>query len=274
MIDWLHSLFYGFVGLGASMIGAVSGLGSGIIVKPVLEFAIPKEAYVASLFSGISVFVMSLMFCIQKRKNIADKINGVQMNVALPMIAGSIIGGFVGNIIFARVKEVFHLDAVQGVGMIAVMSGLLLHQLFKHKIKPLQWSGIPVYLVLGTVLGLMAAFLGIGGGPLNVSALEYFAGMPIKAAALYSLFIIIFAQGANLIRWAALGGGWPLAHGELTLEVTLILLAATVAGSIAGALLGGVWYKKVSGTMLKKLYCGVLIFVIAVSAWNLWVALL
>jgi uncharacterized membrane protein YfcA len=48
------------------------------------------------------------------------------------------------------------------------------------------------------------------------------------------------------------------------------LLAATVLGSAAGAFIGGAWYKKVSGDVLRRLYCGVLLFVIAVSIWNLF----
>ena len=109
-------------------------------------------------------------------------------------------------------------------------------------------------------MGIIAAFLGIGGGPLNLSALVLFFSMSLKTAALYSMFIILFAQGANLIRWGVFTG-FP--------EIDINFMIAVIIGSVAGALIGSSLYKKVDSRILKKLYSGVLIFVIIVAAVNL-----
>ena len=131
------------------------------------------------------------------------------------------------------------------------------------------------------MLGMIAAFLGIGGGPLNLSALMLFAGMPLKAAALYSVFIILFAQGANLINWAIPSpwhtGTWPLNYLSFSWvsdaqpfpAVSIAIIATVVTASIIGAIIGATLYKKLNNSSLKKIYCSVLIFVLLVSVWNL-----
>jgi uncharacterized membrane protein YfcA len=75
------------------------------------------------------------------------------------------------------------------------------------------------------------------------------------------MFIILFAQGANLIRWGVFTG-FP--------EVPADLMIAVLIGSVAGALIGASLYKKVNSKILKRLYSGVLLFVIIVAAINLF----
>ncbi|WP_148793570.1 sulfite exporter TauE/SafE family protein, partial [Enterococcus faecium] len=58
------------------------------------------------------------------------------------------------------------------------------------------------YLICGGVLGFLASFLGIGGGPVNVSLLMLMFALPIKEATLYSLSTIFFSQLAKLVTIA------------------------------------------------------------------------
>ena len=254
------------VSLGAGIVGAVSGAGSGIIVRPVLDFFTEMPTYYTSLLSSLAVFTMALTAFIKQGKNMKN----VKIAVALPIAIGSTIGGTLGNLIFSTIRaaaDVLILGIVQAVVMITVVGILLIHQVVEDRVTSFHWSGIPTFLMLGTVLGMIAAFLGIGGGPLNLSSLSFFASMNIKVAALYSIFIITFAQGANLTRWAFLTeAGWP--------DVSFYLIIAVVSGSIIGAFIGAGMYKKVDRRFLKMSYCGVLIFVILITTVNLVIDLL
>jgi uncharacterized membrane protein YfcA len=49
-------------------------------------------------------------------------------------------------------------------------------------------------LILGLFLGSISIFLGIGGGPLNVSLLVIFFGYSMKQAAIYSIATVFFSQ--------------------------------------------------------------------------------
>ena len=245
----------------ASVIGVVSGVGSGIMIKPALELATPLDILHVNLFSGSAVFVMALTAIIRQRASLKD----FKFRIGVPLAIGSATGGVIGNIIFGGMGDA--LAVVQSALMIVVIGVLLAHQIFESKIKPFNFERVVTYLVLGVILGMTAAFLGIGGGPLNLSALGFFAGMNLTTAALYSIFVITFAQGANLIRWGVFSAtGFP--------DVDPFLLVAVLVGSVAGALIGSALYKKAKAAkegnaVLKKLYSGVLIFVIVVTAINL-----
>jgi hypothetical protein len=251
------------VSFAASIIGTVSGVGSGIIVKPVLEFSMSASMNVIqiSLFSSVAVFSMSLTAVARQRAALKN----FEFKKGVPIAIGSIIGGIIGNLIFDIIAEASGADVLaiaQAVSKIIVMGILLAHLIFESKIKTLKLERIAAYIILGVCLGIVAAFLGIGGGPLNLSALILFFSMNLKTAALYSMFIILFAQGANLIRWGVFSaGGFP--------EVPAELMTVVVIGSVAGALVGAALYKKVNSAILKKLYSGVLIFVIVLAAVNL-----
>jgi len=275
-MDWLSSAFYFIVSLGAAIAGAVGGVGSGIIVKPILELVTDMAVYGVNLLSSLAVFFMAAAAVVRQRKNVFDREDGVRFEVAVPIAIGSALGGIFGNLLFAGIRDI--LAVAQGWGTIALVGILLLHQIFESKFKPMNFKGVPTFLILGLVLGAIAAFLGIGGGPLNLSALNYFTGMPLKTAALYSIFIIMFAQGASLLNWAIPTfwntGTWPLAGTERG-YVTIYIMLAVIIGSIIGAFIGASWYGRLKNhpkgnSVLKIVYCVILIFVMLVSVWNLF----
>lgn len=59
---------------------------------------------------------------------------------------------------------------------------------------------------IGLVLGMSSAFLGIGGGPINLVVLFHFFSMPTKRAAQSSLYIILFSQATSTVASLATGG--------------------------------------------------------------------
>ena len=271
-MDILAAIYYFFISFVSGIIGTIGGVGSGIFVRPLLEMS-GLTAYHASLLSSLAVFSMAVTMVIKRARDI--KAN-VKMGVAIPIAIGSIIGGFVGNLIFRSVEGLGANALVTGQGALTmlVMGILLLHQVFKSKIKPLGWKSPFTFLTLGILLGMIAAFLGIGGGPLNLSSLNFFAGISLQSAAIYSVFIIMFTQGANLLRWGIQGllgyygtWGWP--------AVTVYLILAVVIGSTIGSLVGTGIYARIkasekinSENVLRWVYIGVLIFVMILTAVN------
>ena len=273
-MDIFTSLYYFFISFVSGIIGTIGGVGSGIFVRPMLEMS-GLTAYYASLLSSLAVYSMAVTMVIKRAKDVRSN---VQMGVAIPIAIGSIIGGFVGNLIFHSVEGLSAYALVTGQGALTmlVMGILLLHQVFKAKIKPLNWRSPPTFLILGILLGMIAAFLGIGGGPLNLSSLNFFAGIGLQSAAVYSVFIIMFTQSANLLRWGIQGllgyygtWGWP--------AVAVYLILAVVIGSTVGSLVGTGIYGKIkasekinSENVLRWVYIGVLILVIILTAVN-WI---
>jgi len=257
LIEVIETVIYFILSLAGAVAGAASGVGSGIIIKPVIEIFSDMTIKQVNLFSCVAVFTMSLVAVVRQRKAMKD----FEFRKGVPIGIGSIIGGTVGSFIFGMFKG-DALAATQAVLQILVMIILLLHLIFEARLRSYKLERTITYLGLGVCLGAIAAFLGIGGGPLNLSALILFFSMNLKSAALYSMFIILFAQGANLIRWGVFTAeGFP--------KVPINSLIAVIVGSIAGALIGAAIYKKLNSKASKRLYAGVLIFIITATIVNL-----
>jgi len=51
----------------------------------------------------------------------------------------------------------------------------------------------------GIIMGMIGAFLGIGGGPINMALLMFGFGYGIKEAGVKSIVVILFSQSSALI---------------------------------------------------------------------------
>jgi uncharacterized membrane protein YfcA len=111
---------------------------------------------------------------------------------------------------------------------------------------------------------LVSTFLGIGGGPLNLAALNYFLEMNLKVASLYSLYIILFSQAAGFLLMLIMG---------TTPAFSWTVMTCAVAGGIGGGLLGRWMSRRIQEKGLLYLYTGVLIFVFVVAGVNLFSSL-
>jgi len=220
----------------------------------VLELVSDMDAVLISFLSSVTVFCVAITALLRQHKNMKD----FKFKAGVPIAIGSIIGGLLGSWLFDLAGDA--LASAQSGLMIVSIVLLLVLLLFDSKITPLALSGVYMYVLLGVGLGVFAAFLGIGGGPLNLAALTLFLGMDIKTAALYSIFIILFAQGTNLLRWAFFSG-LP--------SVSALTLGVMALGGVAGAVIGSWLYKKADNKKIKALYACIMLFVLAVSVINL-----
>ena len=79
------------------MIGAITGLGGGIIIKPsLLDFVGIDTTSMISVYSTVAVFTMCLVSIYKRSKQGFH----VQKQIALGLAFGSIIGGKIGMMIF------------------------------------------------------------------------------------------------------------------------------------------------------------------------------
>ncbi|MGD9722521.1 MAG: sulfite exporter TauE/SafE family protein [Pirellulales bacterium] len=116
------------------------------------------------------------------------------------------------------------------------------------------WAGLGVSFVAGNLSGL----LGIGGGVFKVPALHLLCGVPIKAAAATSNFMIGVTAAASAFLYYG--------HGEVQLQLT----AAVVLGVLAGSAVGFWLSRFVGGKWIKRLFAVLLLAVAAqmfVRAW-------
>jgi len=146
------------------------------------------------------------------------------------------------------------------------LAGLLVIVLFKNRLPDFDIKNTVVSTLLGIMLGAIAAFLGIGGGPINVAILCMFLAMSIKDAAIISLFIILFSQGAKLTL-VAVDTGFGVYEG-------LDKLLFMIPGGIIGGLIGAKLNRKLSELFIHRFFMVMVFGIICLNLYNAVNALL
>lgn len=253
-------LIFFLISFAASVIGSICGIGGGIIIKPVLDFAALTDLASIGFLSSCTVLSMSAYnVC----RSLSDRSGGIDRANGTPLAIGAAIGGVLGNQAFSLLKSAAGRDglvgAAQALLLLVLTLGTLVYTLNKARISPKNVESRPTALLIGLALGCVSSFLGIGGGPFNLVVLHYFFGMDTKKAVSNSLYVILFSQIANLLV-TVLGGSVPNFD-----PLTLILM---MAGGIGGGIIGRIVNKRVTASTVDKLFIGLMVGIMLLCVYN------
>lgn len=267
-----------------SVAGSVTGIGGGVILKPVLDALGHYDIAVIGVLSSTSVLSMSIVSVIKRllrerkiRKEAAEYLTGhpgevtapvsdegtVSVSYTLELGIGSFAGGITGQFLFGLFLKMFDgaiVKIIQNVILIAVIILVLVYMRIKRRINPLRLMNPAWYIIAGIFLGIIAAFLGIGGGPLNMVVIMFLFGLPIKPAAYYSIVTVLFSQLAKLMT-LVITTGIP--------EANYLVLPFMVAMGAAGALTGAVISAKMSGKRIELIFNILQIIIIGLCGYNI-----
>ena len=248
------------VSLLASAVGAVCGIGGGVIIKPVLDLLHLESVQAVSFLSGCTVLSMS---CYSVGRAMLAGEKRVSLAAGTPLAVGAAAGGLLGSQVFAAVKGLFAnpngVGAVQAGCLAVVTAGTLAYTVCKSRIKTRRVESKWACVGIGLALGCVSSFFGIGGGPINLVVLYFFFSMETKTAAANSLYIIFFSQLANLLA-TVVSGAVPAFQ-----PVTLVLMAA---GGIGGGILGRSLNKRMDNHAVDVLFIGLMAVIIGISILN------
>ena len=258
---YLYLIFLG-VSFGASVVGAICGIGGGVLIKPILDaFGVLSVASI-SFLSGCTVLSMS---CYSVLKARLSKESLVDLKTGTPLAIGAAIGGVTGKMMFQYLSDMFtnkdQVGAIQAVCLLMIPLGTMIYTLKKDQIKTLHVQNPLVCIAIGLVLGICSSFLGIGGGPINLVVLFYFFSMDTKTAAQNSLYIILFSQITSLVNTL-------ITHTVPEFEVGLLILM--VGGGILGGAAGRIVNKRMDVNMVNKLFIGLMAVIMLICAYNIY----
>ena len=245
----------------ASVAGAICGIGGGVIIKPVLDAAGIMGVSSISFLSGCTVLSMSIIsvFKSVKRGNTA-----INIKIATPLAIGAAIGGVLGKALFQYAYDIFpdedKVGAVQAIVLILITAGTLIYTINVSKIKTHKLQNIYICIAIGLLLGLLSAFLGIGGGPINIILLSYFFTMDTKQAAINSLYIIMFSQFTSLIC--------TLLHNTIP-DFEPGILVLMILGGITGAMMGHKINRKFTSKDVDKLFIILMAIIVFINIFNI-----
>ena len=254
-------LFYLLICVAATTIGAISGIGGGVLIKPVMDAVGGMGVSAISFLSGCTVLAMSVVSLLRSRGGEVK----LEPRRGTPLALGGAVGGVAGKGVFDAVKASFGNDALLGAiqsGLMIVLTlGVLVYVLGKSRIRARDVRGALPCLAIGLGLGVLSAFLGIGGGPINLAVLYYCFSMDTKTAALHSLYIILFSQTASLLS--------TLLQSRVP-AFDPVTLAVMAGGGIVGGFVGRAFNKKMSPGQVDSLFRALLVVITAISCYNLW----
>ncbi len=242
------------LGLGG-IVGVLSGMfgvGGGFLMTPLLFFiGIPPAVAVATEANQIVASSFSGVLAHLKRKT-------VDLRMGLVLLVGGLFGAALGVQVFALLRAMGQVDLLVKlcyVVFLGIIGGLMfieslnairkarkspgarqprkkhnwIHALplkMKFRTSGLYISVIPPLLV-GLLVGILAAIMGVGGGFIMVPAMIYLLGMPTKVVVGTSLFQIIFVTGFT-----------TLLHATTNYTVDMALALLLLIGGVIGAQIG------------------------------------
>ncbi|MBO0441191.1 sulfite exporter TauE/SafE family protein [Candidatus Enterococcus ikei] len=251
-------IIYFIVIILANTVGAISGMGGGVIIKPVLDTLHFHSLAAISFYSSIAVLTMSIVSTLRQMKNGLK----LQIPIAAFVSLGSVIGGITGNTVFESLLKLFSDEKYVQLVQIILTIVTLLFAFFYTKVGDARSFDLsqPIwYVIIGLFLGFISTLLGIGGGPINVALLMLCFGIPIKEATVYSIITIFFSQAAKIVTIAQSTG-----FGRFDLSILCYVIPAAIIGGFVGALISG----KISSEKVTQVYQIVIILVLLLNLWN------
>lgn len=242
------------VTLFATTVGAISGVGGGVIIKPVMDALMDIGASATSFMSSCIMLCMSMVSIYRGRKDDID----INFPISFALAVGAAIGGVIGKSLFEFITS--NQALIQSAILFILNIAIYFYIKFKSLVKPLNIESKPVSVFIGGCLGTVSSFLGIGGGPINVAVLNIFYASTPKVTAKRSIFVILLSQISGITTTLITG---------IPANVNYIALVLMIFGGCLGAILGGKISKKLTEVQVDDLFTDVLVAIIILNAYNI-----
>ena len=256
----IQYVIYFLIAIGATTAGAITGMGGGVIIKPLLDVLKDYDVSTIGILSSLAVFTMSL---VSIGKQLSQKVT-IKYKIAVPIALGSVAGGFIGQKILEMTVGVIPNNGAVVILQNAILGtlilGVFIYMKYKDRIHTLGLSGYIPSVLTGIVLGILSSFLGIGGGPFNVAIIMYLFSFDIKTATVCSIITIFFAQISKLLSVAFTTGFY---------EFNLSMLPVILIGAVAGGYIGTVVKKAFSDKQVEFCFNCVQLIVLAIAIFNI-----
>jgi uncharacterized membrane protein YfcA len=259
----------------AGALGALLGLGGGVIIVPILTLMAGLNIHYAIGASIVSVIATSSGAA---ATYVRDKITNIRLGMFLEMATttGAVIGAWVAGVLPGRALSVcFGLilthaawtmyrardeDEPTGVVGSPLATRLRLHGTYYdpalgRKVE-YQITGVPQGFGMMWIAGLISGLLGIGSGVFKVIALDTMMRAPIKVSTTTSNFMIGVTAAASAGIYFLRGDIHPF-------------IAAPVAlGILLGTVVGTHLLLRLRGAAIRKVFLVVLIIIALQMIWR------
>jgi uncharacterized membrane protein YfcA len=221
------------LGFFAGLLGALTGIGGGVLLSPILalHFGIPiREAIGTSLVAVITTSAASSSVHLQRHTT------DIRLGMTLELATAF------GAAVMAYLVGYFNRNVLEGLfaGFLLYSAITILAKGGKIKpedepaagngevvIPPYEPQRYPLGLSASLVAGALSGLLGIGGGPIKVPVMYIFMNVPLMVATATSNFMIGVTAAASAIVYYR--------RGDILVEYAAPLAVGVFLGSLLGA---------------------------------------
>ena len=255
------------LGLGAAIgfLSGMFGIGGGFLMTPLLIFlGVPPAVAVGTGTNLIVASSVSGVMAHWRRGN-------VDFRMGTLLFSGGIGGSWLGVWLFKALREAGQIDLVISLSYIVfltivgtLMGAESLRSVLRRKTRRRRkahqhnwFHGLPLKVrfrrsklyvsalppvVVGFLMGLLAAFMGVGGGFIMIPVMIYLIGMPTSVVVGTSLFGIVVVSTVS-----------SFAHAVQNNNVDIILALLLAVGAVIGAQYGSRVGQRLQGEYLRGL---------------------
>lgn len=275
------------MGIGVGLMSGIFGVGGGFLMTPLLILlGVPSAVAVGTQANQIVASSVSGVMAHWQRGNVDLKMGTI-------LLIGGLVGSTAGVFLFAFLRTLGQIDLVIKLSYVVFLGSVGALMLFesvrtmrqtkaaggkpRRKLHEHNWlhrlpfkmrfhrsrlyiSAI-LPLIIGFVVGVLSAIMGVGGGFVMLPAMIYLLGMPTSIVIGTSLFQIIFVT-ANA----------TFLQAYLNQTVDIVLAMLLLVGAVVGAQIGTRLGSKLRGEELRGLLaalvllvCGKLLFDLVVT---------
>lgn len=253
MIAALLMIVVGFV---AGGLGALAGVGGGILLVPAMNAGLGIDFRVAVATSLVAVIASSTG---SAARYLQDDLPDIRVGMILEVatVFGAILGGLVvPSIPVDGLRVLFGTVALYLAGW----------QVWAMRYRPAErdtMSGArpeatnyPAGIAVSWIAGFVSATLGIGGGALKVPVMNMVMGLPFRVASATSNYMIGTTAAASALLY--------FRRGQIDLGIT----APMVLGVLAGAYVGARTMPKVKVPALRAIFASILAVIAMQMFWR------
>ena len=255
------------LGLGGAIgfLSGMFGVGGGFLMTPLLIFlGVPPTVAVGTGTNLIVASSVSGVMAHWRRGNVDFHMGGL-------LFGGGVVGSWLGVTLFKSLREAGQIDLVISlfyVVFLAIVGSLMgfesvraaLRRKARRRRKAHQhnwFHGLPLKMrfrrsklyvsavppvFVGFLMGLLAAFMGVGGGFIMIPVMIYLIGMPTSVVVGTSLFGIVVISTVS-----------SFAHAVQNHNVDIILALLLAVGAVIGAQYGSRVGVRIQGEYLRGL---------------------
>ena len=222
------------LGFCAGVLGALTGIGGGVLLTPILalHFGIPiRQAIGTSLVAVITTSAASSSVHLQRHTT--DIRLGMTLELATSLgaaVMAYLVGYFNRNVLeglFAAFLLYSAIMIVSKGGEVKPEDESSPNVTAEMVIPPYEPKRYPLGLSASLVAGALSGLLGIGGGPIKVPVMFIFMNVPLMVATATSNFMIGVTAAASAMVYYR--------RGDILVNIAAPLAVGVFVGSLLGA---------------------------------------